>query len=66
MWQARLVGRGQRGGSGGGGGGGGARPDLTILNIFYPFFFFSRVSKSIVSVGGARVGLGAWRGVSRW
>jgi len=47
------------------GGGGGARPDLTILNIFSPVFFFSRVIKSRVSVRGARVGRGARRGGSR-
>ena len=53
-------------GFGGGGGGGGARPDLTLLNSFSPVFFFSRVIKSRVSVGGARVGSGGRRGVSRW
>jgi hypothetical protein len=47
------------------GGGGDARPDLNILNSFSPVFFFSRVIKSRVSVGGARVGRGARRGVSR-
>jgi hypothetical protein len=47
------------------GGGGDAWPGLTILNSFSPVFFFSRVIKSGVSVGGARVGRGARRGVSR-
>jgi hypothetical protein len=48
------------------GGGGGARPDLTLFTTFSPVFFFSRVIKSGVSVGGARVGRGARRGESRW
>jgi hypothetical protein len=48
------------------GGGGGARSDLTLLTTFSPVFFFSSVIKSGVSVGGARVGRGARRGVSRW
>jgi len=47
------------------GGGGDARPDLTILTTFSPVFFFSRVIKSEVSVGGARVGRGARRGESQ-
>jgi hypothetical protein len=51
---------------GGGGGDGGARPDLALLTSFSPVFFFSRVIKSGVSVGGARVGRGARRGDSRW
>jgi len=65
--EGKLVGRGQRGGGGGGGGGsgGGARPVLTLFT-FSPVFFFSCVIKSGVSVGGARVGRGARRGVSRW
>ncbi len=46
-------------------GDGGARPDLTIFNSFSPVFFISRVIKSGVSVGGARVGRGARRGGSR-
>ena len=62
--EAGGGGGGQRGG--GGGGGGGARPDLALLNSFYPVFFLSRVIKSGVSVGGARFGRGARRGVSRW
>jgi hypothetical protein len=56
------------GGGGGGaaaGGGGGTRPVLALLTTFSPVFFFSRVIKSRVSVGGARVGRGARRGVSR-
>ena len=40
-------------------GGGSARPDLALFTTFSPVFFFSRVIKSGVSVGGARVGRGA-------
>ena len=47
------------------GGGGGARPVLALLTTVSPVFFFSRVIKSRLSVGGARVGRGALRGVSR-
>jgi hypothetical protein len=72
-WHARswgaplqeMLGGGGGGGGGGAGGGGSARPDLTLFTTFSPVFFFSRVIKSGVSVGGARVGRGARRGVSR-
>jgi hypothetical protein len=70
---ARQVGRGQGGGrrrearaaAAAAGGGGGARPVLTLLCNKTHSFFFSRVIKSKVSVGGARVGRGARRGESR-
>ena len=67
-WEMHKAGPGSPGlggWGGGGGGGGGARPDLTLFTTFSPVFFFFRVIKSKVSVGGARVGRGARRGESR-